>query len=421
MSCANVVDHHLNCRKKNGQQYWKLEDTPLDGEICPENSIPWRIHALCNSSDTSLCYETSLDDDRVAVCVIPTDENKTTAIKECGIKYLKEGHLIQHDVPIQDVNYFNDKTICTKQNIGQLKNAEIVTWVPDDREDLCDKIVNQAQSTCDGKPDCDYKFERVYEKKALPMFDCVIDTKNVPSNEQNYQWWNWIRTHSYSCKEDKGWTCTDESMSEYKGGEICSMKDDCHKNAEFGVCLNKQCVQGAAIGTNCSKDEDCDLLNSVEGECSNGRCSEGKNGLHVSYYKPKDCDTDQKVHEHSLYQYCGDTENGTYTGYCNTIPGTSKKVCKAFQNVAEMQHIKAEEENYLRGIRHPQNFYAQTPPWENLEACTEYITVHGKQICASTTEKIDAYLSTVEAQDLQAASDKCNRQYDIPVITLPSF
>tara|TARA_B100000482_G_C12598729_1_gene294299 strand:- start:474 stop:1733 length:1260 start_codon:yes stop_codon:yes gene_type:complete len=419
MSCANVSNRYLNCSEKNGQYFWKLDDEPLDG-VCPSNSIPWRVHALCNSSDTSLCYETSLGEDRVAVCVVPTKHDGTTMIKECGLKYLQEEHLIQHDVPIEDAAYFKDKTICTKQNIGQLKGAEIVTWVPDGREDLCDEIVDQARSTCNGKNDCDYKFERIYEKKELPSYDCVIDTKNVPSNERNYQWWNWIRTHSYSCK-DKGWTCTDESMSEYKGGELCIMKDDCHKNAEFGVCSNKQCVLGAAIGTNCSKDEDCDLLNNVEGECTNGRCSEGKNGLNVSYYKPQECNEYEKINSHSLYQYCGNSERSTYTGYCNAIPGTSKKVCKAFENYSELQHVKDEEENYLRGIRHPQNFYPQTPPWENLEVCSDYITVNGKRICTSTTEKIDAYLGTVEAADLQTAENKCKRRFDVPVLTLPSF
>ena len=191
-------------------------------------------------------------------------------------------------------------------------------------------------------------------------------------------------------------------------------------------CQNKKCVLGAAKGSNCSQDEDCDKLNSVEGHCSNEKCTHGKNGLDVSYYKPKECDKNNDQHPYSLHKYCGEiTVDGktSYTGYCKSINSTGKHACKSFENFNELKHVKEEEENYLRGIKYHRNFYDDTPPWDNLIQCPENdkIQINGVELCMSTMEKLDTFLGTVKATNLSSATEKCEYKYNVPHITLQSF
>ena len=424
MECPNVPDSYMTCVKKNGQNYWVLGDKEEHNDSCPENSTPWRVDALCNVTEETKCYETEFKGNSVAVCVVPTEGK--TELEACGQHYLESPHMIENDVPITDLKYFEDKVVCTKQNIGQLQGAELVTWVQKGREDICQDIVDEATDRCEGKANCDYKVEKMYSDENMLSFDCVLDTKNVPANNQNTHWWNWLRINKYDCK-DKGWTCTDDSLSEYKGGEVCQMKDDCHKNAEFGICKNKKCALGPATGSNCGRDEDCDRLSSVEGTCKDGRCSTGKNGLHVEYIKPKNCSINDKKHPYSLHQYCGKVEQDgstIYTGVCTQIEGSELHACKAFESTAEIKEVKNEEENYLRGIRYPQNFYDELPPWDNLDLCPreERIEVDGKVICAATTERLEVNMGTVQAKNMGSADIKCkNRNVGLPLVALPSF
>ena len=423
MECKNQPDSYMNCHKKNGQYYWEVNDNIDLDQTCPENSQPWRMHALCNVESKSQCYETNFDDEKLAVCVVPTKEK--TILNECGQKYINQPHLIENDKLINDAKYFDDKVICTKQNIGQLQNAELVTWVSKENKDLCDKIVEEAELICADKSDCNYKVEKMLIDDDVSVYDCVLDTKNIPSDDKSPQWWDWNRINSYECK-DNGWTCSDDSLKEYKGGKICNMNDDCHKNAEFGICKNKKCAVGPATGSNCSKDEDCDRLNGIEGKCSNDRCSSGKNGIITEYIKPKDCDSNNKNYPYSLHQYCGETEiygSSVYTGYCESVGNSSKTACKAFSSTQEILYVQDEEENYLRGIRHPRNFYEKTPPWQNLSLCPddEKISVNGRTFCGSSVDRLNVYLGRVSATDTSSANIKCANEYNVPVVALPSF
>ena len=303
------------------------------------------------------------------------------------------------------------------------------TYVPKDREDLCDQILDEAMNICDGKSNCDYKVERLTKDEPASSYECVINTRDVPTvSSARPMWWEWHRVNEYNCKDDKGWLCDDRSLKNFKGGDKCFMKDDCHANAEFGMCVNKKCVLGSAPGSNCTRDEDCDILQNVEGVCKNNAiCTKGKNGLQVSYYKPKDCSDEDKHYPHSLHNYCGEflDEDGTkkYTGYCASVNGTKKKACKAFSS-NDVKNIQHEEENYLRGIRHHQNYYEESPPWENLVTCPENELVDvdgGHKLCFPTIEKLNVNLGKVYAQNTYSAEQKCKKNFKVPQVVLPSF
>ncbi len=424
MECKNQPNKMMKCGKKNGEYYWTVDsDGSGSDENCPEHSLPWRIDALCSVQDGKKCYQTKLGDDTVAVCVEATD---SSALNTCGQEYLKKKHVIANDHEIEDLSTLNNMMECSLQTFGQMMSTNLRTYVPKGREDLCEQIVEEAIHVCDGKPDCDYKVEKLMTDEPSSSYECVINTRDVPTLSSRPKWWEWHRVNEYECKKDKGWLCDDSSLQNYKGGEKCFMKDDCNSNAEFGMCVNKKCVLGSAPGSNCTTHEDCDILQNVEGVCeNNATCKKGKNGLNVSYYKPKDCSDDDKHYSHSLHNYCGEivAEDGTkkYTGYCAPVNGSMKKACKAFSH--DVQDIRNEEENYLRGIRHHQNYYKEPPPWENLVKCpeSERVDVNGHTLCFPTVEKINVNLGKVHAQNSYSAEQKCHEKFNVPQVALPSF
>jgi hypothetical protein len=414
----------MNCKKHNGEYFWSLDPEENTDETCPDHSVPWRLDALCSVKTDEKCYETTFGNDKVAVCVITDD---TSELSACAYDYLNQDIKIANDHVINDPAYFDDMIECSLQDFGQMQSAKLKTYVPKNREDVCEQILDEANNACKGMSNCTYEAEKLIDDSPTTSFECVIDTRNIPKAAGKPTWWQWHRVNEYECKDD-GWRCDDRSLNEYKGGAKCFMKDDCHSNAEYGMCVNQKCTVGSALGSNCQTDEDCDVLQNIEGSCNEGdkKCNKGKNGLHISYYKPKECSDDDKKYAHSLHNYCGETtdEYGgeKYTGYCANIEGTSKKVCKAMSS-KEVESIRHEEENYLQGIRHHHNFYSQKPPWENLIQCPQKdrVVVNGHELCYPTVEKISVELGKVHAHDIDSAGQKCSARFNLPHVVLPSI
>lgn len=420
MECRTQPNKFMKCEKKNSDYYWTVDsDESGSDETCPENSLPWRVDALCSIHDERKCYQTELGEDKVAVCV---ETDSSSALNSCGQAYLGQKHAIANDHEIKDYSILDNMMECSLQSFGQMMSTNLRTYVPKGRQDLCERIIEEAMHVCDGKSNCDYEVEKLLNDELSSSYECVINTRDVPdASTSRPMWWEWHRVNEYQCKDDKGWLCDDKSLKNYKGGEKCFMKDDCNSNAEFGMCVEKKCVLGSAPGSNCTTDADCDILQNVEGVCKNNTiCKKGKNGLQVSYYKPKDCSDDEKQFSHSLHNYCGEIvdENGTtkYTGYCAPVKGTLT-ACKAFSR-QDVINIRRDEEDYLygmQGIRHHQNFHENLPPWENLQVCpdSERINVNGFELCSPTVEKINVNLGKVHAQNKNEAMRKCKETFNV--------
>ena len=428
MECPNL-NSNIVCKKKNDKFVWTLDESKLEPSIssCPTNSLPWKLDAVCNLVSKTKCWETEYKGQNITICAGTEEAAEENPISKPFSKLL---HSIEYTKPIENVELHLDEMMeCTRQELDVLKGTVWETWVPKNKPELCQSIITDYENQCDKTDTCD-KVEVLYETEdGESSYDCVLDTHKIPTGNK---WSDWTRVASYECK-DKGWKCTDESLKEYKGGETCEMNDDCHSNFEPGICDNvtNKCKLGNSKGTNCSKDEDCDNLQTIEGKCSSGTCTKGKIGVDVDYYKPLECSSSAKAFEYSKYQYCGKVqrtdESGNptvkYTGVCEAVPGTSIQACKPFSEgkagLNEIKNIIDDEQDYLMGINHPVNFYKHSPPWENMIPCDkeDRVDINGKSLCFPTVEKVSMNTKTVVADSMEEAKHKCqlNTKYPLKI------
>lgn len=427
MECANL-GKHLTCKEKNGHQFWSVQDEPESETACPDHSLPWRMDALCNLKDETKCYKKRIDSKEIGICVVPTGDAKLTTQGEAALEIER---LIENNVPITDPSYFEGMEACTRHTMEQMENASIITWVPKGEDYLCENIMKETSTFCDTNEDC--KFEHLYADTNHNTYECILDTSRIKdistiaSKPNTFP--EWIRDNKYACKSD-GFYCHDSNLSEYDGGNRCIIKDDCHDNSEFGICdvSTRSCTVGSSKNSNCTQDEDCDILKPLEGHCSDNKCVKGKSGIDVAYYKPLECDPSQKKYAHSVHQYCGEYSDGKetyYTGTCEFVNDRSFQACKPFKT-DEIAGLQLDEMTKARNAGTlVENFYRDPPPWEKLAECppNHKIDVNGREICLLTMEKVEAHLGTVDAIDPDHAQQKCQATFGtrLPILALPKY
>ena len=210
-------------------------------------------------------------------------------------------------------------------------------------------------------------------------FDCILDTARIPKS--------WVRENE---------TSEDASNPDYA----------------FGQCVDGVCAHGAAKGSHCDEDQHCDVIQKSESFLH-------KVTSHIlpKYIKPKYCHKEDKQFDYSLYQYCGKTPDGRFTGVCRKDEH-DKSVCTTFKSVDEINTVNRAEMHHLAQIpydidtTHHQNFYPEGhPPWRMMRLCREDERVRGH--CKYTMEKAETPFAQVEAGDDDEALEQC-RMYDLP-------
>ena len=427
--CKNA-NRYLNFDTVDGEHKWLLSSEENRNEVRLANSIPWKLDATCNmDKNTSLCYEIEFHEKPISVCV---KGNKDSKINDMGFEYLKTRSFDpEWTKKIQDAQtHFNNKQKCHQQPFIQADGTYIETWVDKDDEVTCESIVNEAVENSNDKQ----SILNVFESIGSQHYECVLDTGHISEQNNIMQTeMNWVRKTKYPCK-DKGWSCDDNNLKHYTGGDQCNINDDCHKNVEFGVCdLNtKTCLSGNSTGKQCSQHEDCDILKSYsQGYCENNVCMKGSTLIDASYFKPLDCDeslgnVDKNGEKYNAkYQYCGEIRHGTQTkfsGYC--VHPSNKdgkeiktfKACKPFEHDVEMTEVKNKEEDFQMGNQdtYRLNYHVEDPPWKRLVICPdEHIKQVGdKIICELTMQEIPTKLpKTIIATSIESATQKCNLEY----------
>ncbi len=395
----------LICEKDGHHRTWRLaskDETPSDAEaVCPAMSIPWRQHAFCDGiSSSEKCYITEQlgETKSVAVCLHQIDKNHPMQYTTwSGMQSLRKKTPVSFDRPVQRSEV--DKTFepCVVHKFGDASNTAVVGYTPKGDKAACSNMLQNAFQVCEhasSAEECKMMVHSVHPNPGESE-GCTLQTHDIPIAHQydKGEWFRWVRENSYSCKA-AGWMCSAEDMKDYKA-PACERDEDCRASVEVGICdmKNHVCAVGSGQGKHCTKHEDCDILNRVEGACSAGSCKSGNTGVDATYIVPKSCD---RVSSDSLYTYCGETRtaNGDtlYTGVCTeyTHKGKEYRGCKAFTDYTHIERTRATEHDWQAHHRPYANFYVHSPPWEQLDTCPsdKRVVVNGRSTCETTTDRI---------------------------------
>lgn len=431
VACPNA-EQFLNFSQSD--QTWTVGDQSADADLPDKaHSIPWRVDATCNATvNNPKCYEIEFENRKhVTVCVHPGINSK---LSDFGTEYLAQEFPLEWARPIDvnDAQHFGSRQKCHRQTMSELNNTIIESWVSRDDEIMCDNVVADAGDAPG--------LEKVFQSSGSQRYECVLDTGHIArQNARIEPEMRWVRKTSYPCKDD-GWSCTEEDMHEYTGGQMCTLNDDCHKNVEFGVCnLQKNvCMNGSASGKNCTTHEDCDTIQEyASGKCDSGKCSRGSTGVEVSYFKPQECPAGGNVNRNgqkyvAKHQYCGaisDVDGETkYTGYCTPVHDvhgnkiSSFRACKPFVTLDEKKAVEGDEADFQSG--HPAtsklNYYEEPPPWERLTLCPpdKVRKVGNEIICTATMEEVPTKLDTnILATSSEDANQQCRLAYPMYMST----
>ena len=397
----------LQCIEENGKKMWIGNDINADSHpkktICPMNSIPWRHKLVCdNDPNPTKCYKTG---DK-AVCAITSNDtlNKTEYAKTV----LKSSIPLSRDEKISIDEVKQNYVPCFVQPFSSFKNASIVSYVKPDDLKTCNSMIESAQNLCNGK-ECE-KIERLYKSSNATQFSCSLDVNHIPINKD--EWWNWKRTEKFKCDEN-GTLCKHKNLHVK---EQCNLDKDCDADYEVGICdMNKNiCTTGSSIGKRCNTSEDCDQILKVEGKCENNKCKSGKTNISAVYNAPKSCKIQNKD---TKFTYCGENKVGNttqYHGICTEYEFESKKYhgCKAFESNEEIEKIKDLEIDW-QGHLKKQNFYQDSPKWDNLRVCEQ-----NNGFCSYTTEAIPLYEDDIITQNEKLAKNVCSKKYNLDISQL---
>lgn len=452
---CNNVEKFLSLQNTETGPQWKVT-TEKNSDLVMKNSVPWKLDAVCNlKRDDRLCYDTLFDNKNITICVqsvsnphekvetgaaeiiaeaianISQDE-KNNQINDLGLNLLKKNHEVEWTRKIHPEELSKDKQICHRQPFAYADGAFIETYVAEDDEMTCENIIKDAKRSAD---DGRNHIEHLFESVGTQRYECILDTGNIADlNEQLYDM-KWIRDIKYPCRDD-GWSCDEHDLSEYTGGDTCSIDDDCHSNFEAGVCdlQQKTCISGNSKGKQCTSHENCDTMTTfAQGKCVTGKCHSGANKIQGSYIIPstEQCSFEEHSDKHgnsyaSQHKFCGAMSHGTktvYTGYC-VVPqcrhtGKDLKTfvtCKAFENENEKDTVYHKEIDYQNGHpdTHKQNFHLESPPWESLAVCPEenIKSIGGQIFCDTTVDRTDIKLpEIILATSVENAQNICNAKY----------
>ena len=419
----------MNPATKENKLVWEFSDTKEHIGALTPNSVPWNLHATCNLKDNDKqCYETLVQDRKVALCVQSTGPVRLSVE---GERLLSTSVPREWAQPIDNVeSRLTGMQQCHRQQMSQLTNTEVTSWVKNNDAETCDIVKERAYATTDMATRA--TIESIYNDKSLQPYDCIIDTAHVSRlNRTLHRDMQWKRDIEFPCLEEDGWTCPVELLDHFNGGKTCGTNDDCHSNIELGVCddASNVCKTGYTRGSTCTTHEDCDTLGYVPGTCNYKHCQTGHTEVEAKYYKPKDCaeKTDTKTH----FQYCGAVDvdgQQHFTGICD-IPrdaneddiGKTLTACRPFTTSAAVKEVREKEEDYQRGnndTRH-NNFHIDLPPWERLTLCNDVKRVDGDFVCLSTTEEVSVRLSGVVAMSVNEAHEKCSVQH--PTLAMRAY
>ena len=416
------MNKYLNLSPHNDTHLWSLSEEHQDLDINIKNSLPWKLDTVCNlkKNETS-CYDVEYHDKMITVCANATSD---PVITDYGRTYVNEKVEKEWTVPIdsEKSDHFDSKQKCHRQKLLDVDNVEITSWVDKNDEVTCNMIMEDVSFYDD--------VERLFESQNTQRYQCILDTSHISQMNSSIDGeYKFVRKINFPCK-DQGWKCYGEDITNYTGGKECTINDDCHRNVEFGICdsTTKVCKVGGTKGSSCSTHEDCDILQYASGECVDNKCVKGASNIEVSYLKPKDCEHFEES-EDKKYQFCGETEEGTYTGYCdyprskdNTKIRTFK-TCRPFLNYKEIEDVMKDEQDFQNGsiFTRNTNFHTNKPIWERLSLCTNIQNIDGEIVCLSTMEEVQTRLSTVVAENIDKANSLCAKKYPDLTVRATSY